>query len=42
MSVFICDDETCTNVGLVYDFGDESPVYAMCGGCKERLEPNND
>lgn len=39
MSVFICTKAECPNVGIVYDFGDEHPVKAECGGCKATLLP---
>ena len=41
MSIFICDEDFCPNAGVVYDFGDDSPESAECGGCKMVLFPEN-
>lgn len=38
MAIFICVETDCVNKDVVYDFGDDSPAYAMCGGCQARLE----
>lgn len=42
MSRFICQIDGCPNKGIVYDFGDESPAWAECGGCKARLEAQSE
>jgi hypothetical protein len=41
MSVFICTVKDCPNKNVSYDFGDESPESAQCGGCKTILLPKN-
>jgi hypothetical protein len=38
MTIFICNAEGCANQGVIYDFGDEHPTEAMCGGCKVMLK----
>lgn len=37
--MFICDNSECPNVGIVYNFGEDAPVRAECGGCKAVLLP---
>lgn len=37
--MFICEKPECPNEGIVYDFGDDAPVRAECGGCKTVLLP---
>jgi len=37
MSVFVCKQDTCPNKDVVYDFGDDNPPVAECGGCKAKL-----
>ena len=37
--MFICEKAGCPNLGIVYDFGDDTPVRAECGGCKTVLLP---
>jgi hypothetical protein len=39
MSIFVCTNESCPNKDVVYDFGDEHPRQALCGGCKTTLYP---
>jgi len=39
MSVFICHHPGCPNEGIEYNFGDDHPATAECGGCKAILEP---
>lgn len=39
MSIFICNADKCPNKGVVYDFGDDQPVKAECGGCHATLLP---
>lgn len=38
MSVFICLNADCPNANVSYDFGDDGPTWAECGGCKARLD----
>jgi hypothetical protein len=42
MTIFICIKETCPNKGITYDFGDDHPVKAECGGCKATLLPEKE
>jgi hypothetical protein len=39
MSVFICNTKDCPNANVIYDFGDEHPTTAICGGCHATLLP---
>ena len=39
MSKFVCNAEECPNMGVIYDFGDDSPESAECGGCHATLKP---
>jgi hypothetical protein len=39
MSKFICTATDCPNEGIIYDFGDDNPVKAECGGCHATLLP---
>lgn len=39
MSKFQCNIEECPNEGVEYDFGDDSPEFAECGGCHAILKP---
>lgn len=39
MSVFICIKTDCPNKDVIYDFGDDNPLFAECGGCKTKLKP---
>lgn len=39
MSKFICKAPGCPNEGVIYDFGDDHPVKAECGGCHATLLP---
>lgn len=39
MSIFICEAIECPNKGIIYDFGDDHPVRAECGGCHATLLP---
>lgn len=42
MAIFICTKQGCANANIVYDFGDESPIKAECGGCKATLLPEQE
>lgn len=42
MAIFICKKDGCVNAGLIYDFGDQNPVKAECGGCKATLLPEKE
>lgn len=42
MSIFICHNTNCANAGIVYDFGDDHPVKAECGGCHATLLPEKE
>jgi len=39
MSIFVCNKADCPNFETVYDFGDDHPVKAECGGCHQTLLP---
>lgn len=39
MSKFVCNAAECPNLGFEYDFGDDSPEFAECGGCHATLLP---
>jgi len=39
MSIFICTKSDCVNKDIVYNFGDDAPAFAECGGCKTKLWP---
>lgn len=39
MSIFICKQEDCDNFDVVYNFGEDSPESAECGGCHAILKP---
>jgi len=39
MSKFVCNAAECLNMAIIYDFGDDSPASAECGGCHETLLP---
>jgi hypothetical protein len=38
--MFICNADGCPNMGVEYDFGDDAPAFAECGGCGARLLVN--
>ena len=42
MSIFICNLTGCPNEGVEYNFGEDGPEWAECGGCKARLEAVNE
>jgi hypothetical protein len=42
MSVFICIKDECPNKGIIYNFGDEQPARAECGGCHATLLPESE
>jgi hypothetical protein len=42
MSIFICNFAGCPNENIEYNFGEDSPEWAECGGCQARLESIND
>jgi ribosomal protein S27AE len=42
MSIFICDEDNCPNAGVIYNFGDDHPVRAECGGCQTTLLPEKE
>lgn len=39
MAIFVCTKPGCPNEGITYDFGDDNPKRAECGGCHETLNP---
>lgn len=39
MSKFLCDVDDCPNKDVIYDFGDDQPEMAECGGCHVMLSP---
>jgi hypothetical protein len=42
MTIFICTKKGCPNEGVIYNFGDEQPARAECGGCHETLLPQEE
>ena len=42
MATFQCNASGCPNEGVIYDFGDDAPATAECGGCKAKLVAQND
>lgn len=42
MSIFICTANECPNKDVIYDFGEDNPSWAECGGCKTRLEAQSE
>jgi hypothetical protein len=42
MTIFICNFAGCPNEGVEYNFGEDTPVKAECGGCHATLLPIKD
>jgi hypothetical protein len=35
--MFICNADDCPNKGVEYNWGEDAPAFAMCGGCGVKL-----